>query len=170
MTSDTPFEVVNLRDSNEQHLRDSNEQHLGVLMSDFEIDTTCPPNSDLEIRLFRYSGNNSNNCTNCRHNNATSVIIMGDYYEFDEKSGLWKPERDPFQFLRPMLTPQAFLEKYQSLEPEQISQVYSLPRNFWNERVSNYVRFLIENERFEEMYKQTLYEIVTTPPSLDLQK
>lgn len=165
MVIDAPFEIVNLKDPN--------EQHLGVLLSNFQIKKSSSPNSDLETRLFRYSGNNSDNCTNCGHNNATSVTIMGDYYKLDEKSGLWKPEkikRESFQFLRPMLTPQAFLEKYESLEPQIISQEYNLPKDFWNKRVSQYVMFLIENKRFEEMYERALYQIVTAPPTLNLQK
>ena len=162
MTSDTPFEVVNLRDS-------SKRQHMGILLSNSQIDMSQPPNSDLETRLFGHLGNNSNNCINCGHNDATSAMIMGDFYDFDQKIQLWE-RRKPLTFYQSMFTPQAFLEKYESLEPEQISQVYNLPKDFWNETVSQYVRFLIENERFEEMYKQALYKIVTTPPSLDLQK
>ncbi|MCH8519997.1 MAG: hypothetical protein LAT82_04555 [Nanoarchaeota archaeon] len=155
-TQKDPFQVVNLQDF-------SSKQHLGTLLSNFKLQETNEPNSDLELRVFRFLDTNST-CTNCNYNSSRKAIIMGDFYERDEKTGLWKPQKKEFIFYQPMLTSSAFREKYQNLEPSTILEVYQLPEDFWEKYTSNYIQSLKEQEKYEEMYSQALYKIVTTTP------
>ena len=157
MTSDTPFEVVNLRNSDTQ-------QHYGVLMSNSQIDTSNPFNSDLETRLFEYLGDDSS-CMHCGHNNTTSAVIMGDFYEFDQETKLWK-RRKPLIFYQPMLTSDFIISKHQELSKDSVSEVYSLPELFWENPQREYSRRILSSQDFdtkskEDAYRRILYEIIT---------
>ena len=162
-----PFEVVNLIRKSKT---DPTKKHLGILMSNFEINEDQPPNTDLESRIFEFVGDEHSRCSNCGHHSSTQAILMGDYYDYKKERKIWLPKKivrkQSFQFFRPMLTIQAFKEKYGNVEPQTIQQEYELSDDFWYRHVQSYIQKLIKEGKFEEAYLQALYTIVTTPASI----
>lgn len=153
-----PFEVVNLTDSS--------KEHIGILMSNFEINQTQLPNSNLETRIFRLIGDKSSCCTNCGCHSSKEALLMGDYYDKNDKE-LWIPRANRFknrkiEFYHPMLTSQAFVNIFGEITPKKVQEKFQLPHDFWEEHTNTYVRKLIKRDNIQEAYRQILYQISTT--------
>ena len=161
-----PFEVVNLTRKSKTDF--STKKHLGILMSNFEINSSPTPNTDLESRIFEFVGEDTSHCSNCGKQSSTHAILMGDYYDYDEGKKIWLPKKNeqgrPLKFTFPMLTPRAFKKKFGDLNPQKIQLAYQIPDEFWREIVPD-SQIVSQYQDIEQFYKRILYQLVTyTPP------